>query len=105
MRALANAGRTRFEALADVPTIGETVPGYEASTWAGIGVPKGTPADVIERLNREVNAGLANPAIRARLAKAGTVPMILTPAAFGAHVAAEAEKWAKVVKFARIKPE
>jgi tripartite-type tricarboxylate transporter receptor subunit TctC len=67
LRALANAGVTRYEALKDVPTIAETIPGYDASTWAGIGVPRGTSADVIDRLNREVNAGLQNEAIRAKL--------------------------------------
>ena len=105
LRALANAGATRYEALADVPTIGETVAGYEASTWAGIGVTRGTPAEAIERLNREVNAGLKNEAIRAKLVQAGTIPMIVTPAAFGAHIAAETVKWTKVVKVAGIKPD
>jgi tripartite-type tricarboxylate transporter receptor subunit TctC len=105
LRALANAGKTRFDGLADVPTIAETVPGYEASTWAGIGVPRGTPPEIIERLNREANAGLAIPAIKARLMQASTVPMILTPETFAAYVASEAERWGKVVKFANIKSE
>jgi tripartite-type tricarboxylate transporter receptor subunit TctC len=74
-----------------------SIPGYEASTWAGIGVPRGTPPEIIERPNREANAGLAIPAIKARLMEVGTVPMIRTPDAFAAYVASEAEKWAKVV--------
>jgi tripartite-type tricarboxylate transporter receptor subunit TctC len=105
LRALGVAGANRFDMLADVPTIAETVPGYEARTWAGVGVPKGTPAETIARLNHEINAGLAEPAIKSRLAEVGTVPMILTAAEFGAFVAAESEKWAKVVKFANIKQE
>ena len=95
----------RFDMLPDVPTIAETVPGYEARTWAGVGVPKGTPPEIIARLNRDINAGLADPTIKARLAEVGTVPMVLTAAEFSAYVAAESEKWAKVVKFAGIKPE
>jgi len=105
LRALAVAGNDRFDGLPDVPTIAETVPGYEARTWAGVGAPRGTPADVIARLNREINDGLAQPAIRARLAEVGTIPMIMTAAEFGAYVAAETDKWAKVVKFAGIKAE
>lgn len=105
LRALAVAGKNRFEMLPDVPSIAETLPGYEARTWAGVGVPNGTPPEIIARLNREINAGLANPAIQARLAEVGTVPLILTATEFGAYIAAESEKWAKVVKFAGIKPE
>ena len=105
LRALGVAGKNRFEMLPDVPSIAETLPGYEARTWAGIGVPSGTPPDIIARLSREINAGLADPAIKARLAEVGTVPMIFTPAEFGAYIAAESEKWAKVVKFAGVKPE
>ena len=81
------------------------VTGYEARTWAGVGAPKGTPTEIITRLNRDVNDGLANPAIRARLSKIGTIPMVFTPDEFGAFVAAETEKWGKVVRSAGIKPE
>jgi tripartite-type tricarboxylate transporter receptor subunit TctC len=105
LRALAVAGSQRFDALPDVPTIAETLPGYEARTWAGICAPAGTPLGIIERLNREINAGLARADIRARLGDVGTIPMILSAAEFGAFVAAEAEKWTKVVKFAAIKQE
>jgi tripartite-type tricarboxylate transporter receptor subunit TctC len=105
LRALGVAGTKRFDMLPDVPTISETVRGYEARTWAGVGVPRGTPPEIIDRLNRDINAGLVNPTIRARLADAGTIPMVLTSAAFGAYIAAESEKWAKVVKLAGIKPQ
>src|SRR5262249_41834954 len=105
LRALGVAGSNRFDMLPDVPTIAETVPGYEARTWAGVGVPKGTPAEIIARLNHEINAGLAEPTIKSRLAELGTIPMIFTAAEFGAYVAAESEKWEKVIQFAGIKPE
>jgi len=105
VRALAVAGKTRFGALPDVPTVDETVPGYEASAWAGFGAPKGTPMEIIETLNREINAGLANPRIKAQLAAAAATPMPFGPAAFGAYMAAETEKWGRVVKGAGIKPE
>jgi tripartite-type tricarboxylate transporter receptor subunit TctC len=105
LRALAVAGSSRFDMLPDVPTIAETVPGYEAGTWAGVGVPKGTPPEIIARLNHEINAGLADPTIKLRLTELGTIPMIFTAAEFGAYVATESEKWAKVIKFAGIKAE
>jgi tripartite-type tricarboxylate transporter receptor subunit TctC len=88
-----------------VPTIGETVAGYEANSLCGVGVPRGTPPEIVERLNREINAGLADPAVKARLAQVATTPLVLTPAEFGAHVAAETEKWGKVVRFAGVRPE
>jgi len=105
LRALAVAGKNRFEMLPDVPSIAETLPGYEARTWAGVGVPTGTPPEIIARLNREINAALADPTIKTRLAEIGTLPLVFTAAEFGAYIAAESEKWAKVVKFAGIKPE
>jgi tripartite-type tricarboxylate transporter receptor subunit TctC len=105
LRALAMAGKTRSDVLPGVPTIAETVPGYEANSWCGLGVPRGTPTEIIERLNREINAGLANPAIKARLAEVATTPIIYTPAEFGTYVASEVEKWGKVVKASGIKPD
>jgi len=105
LRALGVTGSKRIGMLPDVPSIAETLPEYEARTWGGVGVPRGTPPEIIARLNRDVNEGLANPTIRARLADVGTIPMIFTAAEFGAYIAAESEKWAKVVKFAGIKPE
>src|SRR5262245_41819976 len=105
LRALAVADKTRFDQLPDVPTIDDAVPGYEASVWAGVGVPRGTPGEIIEWLNHEINAGLVNPTIKARLAEVATTPKIFTPAEFGAYVAAEIEKWGKVIKFAGIRAE
>ena len=105
LRALGVLATKRFDMLPDVPTVAQTLPGYEARTWAGVGAPRGTPPEIIARLNSEINAGLADPAIRARLADVGTVPMILTAAEFGAYIAAEAAKWARVVKLAGIQPQ
>jgi tripartite-type tricarboxylate transporter receptor subunit TctC len=105
LRALGVAGKHRFEGLPDVPTIGETIPGYEANSWAGVGLPRDTPAEIVERLNREINAGLADPVVKARLAQVSATPLLLSPAAFGAYVASEIEKWGKVIRSAGIKPE
>jgi tripartite-type tricarboxylate transporter receptor subunit TctC len=88
----------RSEALPDVPTVAETVSGYEASAFYGMGVPKGTPPEIIDKLNKEINAGLANPNIKARLAELGGMLNPGTPQDFGKLVADETEKWAKVIK-------
>jgi tripartite-type tricarboxylate transporter receptor subunit TctC len=105
LRALAVTTATRSEVLPDIPTVGEFVPDYEASTWYGVGAPKATPAEVVDKLNREFNAGLADPKIKAQLADLGGVPMPMTPPDFGKFIVDETEKWAKVVKFAGLKPE
>jgi tripartite-type tricarboxylate transporter receptor subunit TctC len=105
LRALAVTTATRSEALPDLPTIADFVPGYEASAVGGIGAPKGTPAEIINTLNAEINAGLANPDLRSRYAALGAAPHPGSPADFAKLIAAETEKWAKVIKFAGIKPE
>jgi tripartite-type tricarboxylate transporter receptor subunit TctC len=105
LRALAVTGATRSQLLPDIPTVGEFVPGYEASNIRGVGAPKNTPAEIIGKLNMEINAALADPKIRARLADVGGTPIQMTPAEFGKLIADETEKWAKVVKSASIKPE
>jgi tripartite-type tricarboxylate transporter receptor subunit TctC len=105
LRALAVTGATRMDVLPDVPTIAETLPDYEATSWAGIGAPARTPAEIIDKLNRETNAALAEPKLRAQLANFGAIVMTGSPADFGNFIASEIDKWAKVVRFANIKPE
>jgi tripartite-type tricarboxylate transporter receptor subunit TctC len=105
LRALAVTTGVRAEALPDVPPVADFVPGYEASQWYGLGAPKNTPPDIIEQLNKAVNAGLADPKLKARLADFGGTVMPGSPADFGKLIAEETEKWAKVVKFAGIKAD
>jgi tripartite-type tricarboxylate transporter receptor subunit TctC len=105
LRALAVTAATRAEVLPDVPTVSEFVPGYEASTWFGVGAPKGTPAGIIDKLNNEINAGLADAKTRERLTDEGGTVLPGSPAELGKLIAEETEKWAKVVKFAGLKPE
>ena len=105
LRALAVTSAKRSAALPDVPTVGEFVAGYEATAWFGLGAPKGTPAEILDKLNREVNAGLADAKIKAQLADLGGAPMPMTRGEFGTFIATETEKWAKVIKFANIKAD
>jgi tripartite-type tricarboxylate transporter receptor subunit TctC len=105
LRALAVTTATRSDALPDLPTVGEFVQGYEASAWWGFGAPKNTPAEIVEKLNKEINAGFADPKIKARLADLGGTALPGSPAKFGKLIADETEKWGKVVKFASIKAD
>ncbi|MGA6975242.1 MAG: tripartite tricarboxylate transporter substrate binding protein [Pseudolabrys sp.] len=105
LRALAVTSATRQAALPDVPTVGEFVPGYEGTAWFGIGAPKNTPKEIVDKLNQEINTGLADPKLKARLEELGGVPMSMTPADFGKFITDETEKWGKVVKFADLKVE
>jgi tripartite-type tricarboxylate transporter receptor subunit TctC len=105
LRALAVTTAARAPELPDVPTVGETVPGYEVSGWTGIGVPAGTPAPIISTLNREINAGLADPRIKARLADVGGRPILLSPEQFGKMWLRDTDKWAKVLTSAAAKPQ
>ena len=105
LRALAVTTTTRWEGLPDIPTVGEFVPGYETSIVLGVGVPKATPVEIIDKLNREINAALADPKIKERLAVLGGTPLAGSPADFAKLIAEETEKWGKVIKFAGIKPE
>jgi tripartite-type tricarboxylate transporter receptor subunit TctC len=105
LRVLAVAAKTRNELLPEVPTVAETIPGYAANSWGGIGVPRGTPNEIVAKLNSEINAGLADPAVKARLAAVAASPIFFTPADFGTYVAAEVEKWSQVVKASGTKPD
>jgi tripartite-type tricarboxylate transporter receptor subunit TctC len=103
LRALGVTSARRTAALPGVPTIAESLPGYQASSWYGLGAPKGTPTEIVEALNREVNAALGDAAIMARFAGLGAEPMATTPAAFGAFLADETRKWGRGVQVASIK--
>ena len=105
VRALAITSAKRSEALPDVPSVSEFVPGYEASFWFGVGAPKATPDEIVDKLNKEVNAALDDPKMKTRLLDLGGAPMPMTPADFGKFIADETEKWGKVIKSAGIKPE
>ena len=105
LRALAVTTATRSDALPDIPTVGEFVPGYEASNWYGVGIPKNTPADIVDKLSKEINAGLADPKMRARLADFGGTPLVVSPADFGKLIAEETEKWGNVIRALNIKAD
>jgi tripartite-type tricarboxylate transporter receptor subunit TctC len=105
LRALAVTTATRSDVLPDVPVLGEFVPGYEANQWYGVGAPKDTPAEVIDRLNKEINAVTADPNVSSRLAGVGIHPMPMTPAAYAKFIADETEKWGKVIRSAEISAE
>jgi tripartite-type tricarboxylate transporter receptor subunit TctC len=95
----------RADALPDIPTVADFVPGYEVSAWFGTGAPKNVPAEIVDRLNSEINAGLTDPTMKARFADLGSSAFVVSPADFAKFIADETEKWAKVVKFANIKAE
>jgi tripartite-type tricarboxylate transporter receptor subunit TctC len=105
LRALAVTTATRSEALPDIPTVGEFVPGYEVSTWNGFGAPRNTPAEIIDPLNKAINSGLVDPKLRARLADLGSTALAGSSADFGKLIAEETEKWGKVIRAANIKAE
>ncbi len=104
MRALAVTSTTPSDALPSIPTVAQFVPGYEANIWHGIAAPKNTPAEIVDKLNDEINAVLADPAMKAKFANLGAEPMPMTPAEFGKFIVEQVDKWGKVVKFAGIKP-
>ena len=103
LRALAVTGPRRVRELPDIPALAEFLPGYEAGSWYGIAAPKRTPAEIVDKLNSEINAALADPAIKARFADLAAEPMPMTPAAFGEFIANETAKWNKVLKVANVK--
>ncbi len=105
IRPLAVTTATRWEGLPDVPSVAEFVPGYEASSMYGLGAPANTPAEIVDKLNKEINAGLADPKMKARLADLGGTMLAGSPVEFGKLIADETEKWGKVIRAANIKPE
>ena len=105
LRALAVTDATRSEVLPDVPTIGEFVPGFEATTWLGLGAPKNTPPDIVQKLNREINASPADPKMRTRIAELGAAVFAGSAGDFDKHIVQETEKWGKVIRAANIKVE
>jgi tripartite-type tricarboxylate transporter receptor subunit TctC len=105
LRALAVTPAMRLPTLPDIPTVAEFVPGYEATQWYGLGAPKNTPAEIVDRLNKQINAALADPKMRARLEELGGTELPSSPADFGKLIAEETEKWGKVIRAAKISPE
>ena len=105
LRALAVTTVTRSESLPDLPTVGDFVPGYDTSTWLGLGLPRNTPTEIVDKLNKEINAAIADPAMKARFAAIGGEPLPGSPAEFGKLISEETEKWGRVVRAAGIKPE
>src|SRR5262249_17845746 len=105
LRPLAVTAATRLEMLPDIPTVGEFVPGYEASQWFGVGAPKNTPSQIIDKLNEAINAGLADPKTKARLAEHGGTAFVGSPADFGKLIADDSEKWGKVIRALNIKAD
>ena len=105
LRALAVTTATRSEALPDVPTVGDFLSGFEASVWLGVGAPKNTPAEIIDRLNKEINTGLADPKVKGHITDLGANVLALSPADFGKLIADDTEKWAKVIRAANVKPD
>jgi tripartite-type tricarboxylate transporter receptor subunit TctC len=103
LRALAVTSATRSEVLPDIPPVGDFVPGYEGTGWQGVGAPRNTPPEIIDKLNKEINAGLADPRMKARIADFGYAVFASSPADFGTFIAAYTEKWAKVIKFSGAK--
>jgi tripartite-type tricarboxylate transporter receptor subunit TctC len=105
LRALAVTAATRSDVLPDIPTVGDFVPGYEASAFWGVGAPRNTPAEIIDKLNKEINAGLSDPELRRRLAEGGGTMLAGSSADFGKFIGDETEKWGKVIRAANLKPE
>jgi tripartite-type tricarboxylate transporter receptor subunit TctC len=105
LRALAVTTSARSEALPDLPTVGDFVPGYEASGWFGVGAPRKTPVEIVDRLNKEINAGLAAPNLKARFADLGSSVVVGSPSDFGRQIAEQTEKWGKVIRAAGIKAD